>query len=150
MVVGSFDPQSKNDTSEVKAADMAELLATARQLNDRSLVGKLPEQWAEGLGLSQLSQARLAAVATHAPGKGGADWARAGQELPDEDVVSLIRLFTLAESNLPGWESGAKSPVVPLAALLRQRDAYPKGLTAWIKANTDNRFLPYGSLMDRL
>jgi hypothetical protein len=39
---------------------------------------------------------------------------------------------------------------VPLVALLKSRAAYPSELTRWIKTNTSNRFLPYGSLMDRL
>ncbi len=150
MAVGSFDPRSNTHTSEIKAADMAELLGAARKLNQGSAAEQVDGAWAEDLGLSQLSQARLAALALHAPGKGGADWAVAGESLEDADVVGLIRLFTLAEQQLPGWESGAKSPVVPLAALLRKRNAYPNDLTAWIKANTNNRFLPYGSLMDRL
>ena len=40
--------------------------------------------------------------------------------------------------------------MIPLVRELKRRGAYPAELTAWIKANTDNRFLPYGNLMDRL
>lgn len=71
----------------------------------------------------------------------------------DEDpleLVAWIRFFTLAEARLPGFEAGAKSPVIPLARALRQRGAYPADLTAWIRAHSDNRFLPHGSLLDRL
>ena len=48
------------------------------------------------------------------------------------------------------WKADAKSAVVPLVRALKQRKAYDKALTGWIKANTDNKFLPHGSLMDRL
>jgi len=51
---------------------------------------------------------------------------------------------------LPGFELGARSPVIALVRLLKQRGEYPDDLTGWVKANTDNRFLPYGSLLDRL
>ncbi len=150
MAVGSFDPNSSNHTSEIKPADIAELLGAAQRLNEHSTAASVDSEWAAKLGLNQLAIARLAPLASHGPGKGGADWSAAAIELPDADIVSLIRLFTLAEPQLPGWEAGAKSPVVPLAAILRKRDGYPDGLTKWIKTNTTNRFLPYGSLMDRL
>ncbi len=138
MAVGSFDPSNKNSTSDVNGADLLEFSRASQSLE------------AEKFGLDELAIARLAPLARHAPGSGGADWALVAESMDDSAIVDLIRLFTLAESRLAGWESGAKSPVVALAALLRQRDAYPKELTSWIKANTSNRFLPYGSLMDRL
>lgn len=138
MTVGSFDPSNKNSTSAVNSADLLDLSRASETLE------------AEDFGLDELAIARLAPVARHAPGAGGPDWGAEAESMADAAIIGLIRLFTLAESRLAGWESGAKSPVVPLAALLRDRGAYPKELTAWIKANTSNRFLPYGSLMDRL
>jgi hypothetical protein len=68
----------------------------------------------------------------------------------DARLIRLVRFFTLAEMRLPGWEAGARSPVIRIVAELKRRDAYPNELTAWIKANTTNRFLPYGSLAERL
>ena len=71
----------------------------------------------------------------------------------DQNSVRLLgwlRALTLAEETVPGCEAGAKSPVIGLARLLRERGDYPADLTAWIKAVSSNRFLPYGSLLDRL
>jgi len=68
----------------------------------------------------------------------------------DARLVRLVKFFTVAEMRLPGWEAGARSPVIRIVAELKRRNAYPKDLTAWIKANTTNRFLPYGSLAERL
>jgi hypothetical protein len=83
--------------------------------------------------------------------KGGSDiWPGPAEALSAAELIALVRLFTLAESRLPAWEAGARSPVVPLVKLLRARESYPAELTAWIKANTENRFLPYGSLLERL
>ena len=77
-------------------------------------------------------------------------WDAAARNEDGQELVAWIRFFTLAEARLPGFEAGAKSPVIPLARVLRQRGEYPPDLTAWIRAHSDNRFLPHGSLLDRL
>lgn len=77
-------------------------------------------------------------------------WAERVDSAPSDDLVAWIRFLTLAETRLPGFEAGARSPVIPIARVLRARGDYPEDLNAWIRANSDNRFLPYGSLVDRL
>jgi hypothetical protein len=75
-----------------------------------------------------------------------ADWAAAVDSCSDDDIIHLIRFFTLAEK-LPGWEAAEKSPVIPLAKTLRSRGIrLDKELLKWIRASSDNRFLPYGPL----
>ena len=69
---------------------------------------------------------------------------------PSPRLVGWARALTLAEETIPGCEGSAKSPVIALARLLRSRGDYPHDLTPWIKRVSSNRFLPYGSLMDRL
>ena len=69
---------------------------------------------------------------------------------PSPRLVGWARALTLAEETIPGCEAGAKSPVIALARMLRARGDYPHDLTPWIKRLSSNRFLPYGSLMDRL
>ena len=69
---------------------------------------------------------------------------------PSPRLVGWARALTLAEETIPGCEGGAKSPVIALARLLRSRGDYPHDLTPWIKRVSSNRFLPYGSLLDRL
>ena len=100
-------------------------------------------------GLGPTEAGELAPLARHRPNVAG-DWAAAAEGLGDADIERLIRLFTLAESRLSGWEAGDASPVIPLVRELKRRGAYPRELHSWIKANTENRFLPYGNLMDRL
>lgn len=78
------------------------------------------------------------------------DWTPLLAKASDERLVALVKFFTLAEMRLPGWEALARSPVIPLVAELKRRGRYPTELTTWIKANTTNRFLPYGSLLDKL
>ena len=132
MSVESFDPGALALRLDERV--LAELLAAA---------GRLEE---EAFGLPAERVAALSGIARQ---DGKTDWRQAAAGLGTDDIVALIRLFTLGE-RLPGWEAGPRSPVIPLVAVLRERDAYPHDLTAWIKANTGNRFLPYGSLLDRL
>ena len=73
-------------------------------------------------------------------------WHAAAESLPDDELLHLIRFFAVAE-NLPGWEAGANSPVIPLAKILRQRGArLDKPLLQWLREVNDNRYLPYGPL----
>ena len=88
--------------------------------------------------------AALAPAITHV------GWSAVAQDLSTEDLVALIRLFTLGEGQFSSWRAGAKSAVIKLARVMKARKEMTPELTAWIKANTDNRFLPYGDLMDRL
>ena len=132
MSVETFDPGSAEPV--MTEHDLARLLAAAGELA------------VERFGLTPEETDRMAPLVR----QGAVDWPAAAGNLSDDQVVSLIRLFTLAESVFPNWESGAKSPVIPLVAELKRRGAFSQDLTRWIKANTGNRFLPYGSLMDRL
>ena len=68
-----------------------------------------------------------------------------------QELEALVRLFTVIEQQ-PGFEAGSKSPVIALARRLRPQldaDAFAE-LVRWIRAHSDNRFLPHGSLQDRL
>ena len=73
-------------------------------------------------------------------------WQDAAAAMEDEDILQLIRCLAVAE-NLPGWEAGAKSPVIPLAKILRSRGRrLDKDMLRWLRQVSDNRFLPYGPL----
>ncbi|MCB1691721.1 MAG: hypothetical protein KDI19_03090 [Pseudomonadales bacterium] len=69
------------------------------------------------------------------------------QALDDAELDALVRFFTLAEMQFTGWDGGKDSPVIPLVKILKSRDAFGADLRKWIKANSDNRFLPYGSAL---
>ena len=74
------------------------------------------------------------------------DWLAAAANLNDDEVLQLLRFFAVAE-NLPGWEAGPKSPVIPLAKTLRKRGVrLDKIQLQWLRDVNKNRFLPYGPL----
>jgi hypothetical protein len=137
MTVESWDPGGSG--AELTPAALDLLQNAARRLEEPDF------------GLDAQQVRALAPVARQARrAKPGADWAEAAEALSADAIVALIRLFTLAESRLPGWESGDCSPVVPLVTSLKRRGSFPSELTGWIKANSDNRFLPHGNILDRL
>ena len=98
----------------------------------------------ETLALSELDVRRLAPLVTHA------GWAERAGSLDDAQLVALIRLFTLGERDFGGWQAGEKSAVVPLVRELKSRGVFTTELSRWVKAHTDNKFLPHGSLADLL
>jgi hypothetical protein len=132
LSVGSYDPSAT--ALSLSPSVVAELLSAARQLDEPNF------------GLAEQRVVELAPLARQGD---RSDWRVMATSLDEAELENLIRLFTLAE-HLPGWSAQAQSPVIPLARELKARDRYPEVLTGWIKSHTDNRFLPYGSLMDRL
>ena len=131
MSVGAWNPSAQ--VTELSAAVLTELTSLADHLNE------------EDFGLSPDDIDRLAGVA-HAD---RVDWQAAAGELDGPELIALVRLYTLAEGRFLSWKAGANSPVVVLAKALRDRGAWPADLTAWIKRHSDNKFLPYGSLLAR-
>lgn len=139
---------SENKTGGVASWDPA--APGMHTLDDKALASFLAAAQAvesdpKGFGLTQSDVTALAALASDA-----APWKLRAASMDSTELVSLIRLFTLAEDRLSGWQAGAKSPVIAMARVLRERGEFPQELLSWIKANTSNKFLPYGSLMDRL
>ena len=135
MSVDTFDPSQFNAKQKPIAAD---LLAQAVEL----ATSAVPEDCEVHLSQEQVNL--LAPLLQHPC------WNDVAAELDDAAIVSLIRFFTLGEMGHPAWKAEAKSPVVALVRVLKKRKAMPGDLVAWIKANTTNRFLPHGDLMDLL
>ncbi len=76
------------------------------------------------------------------------NWQPAVNAYSVEQIIHLIRFFTLAETKLPDCEAGDKSPVISLGKVLKSRGLrIEKDLLLWIRANSNNRFLPHGSIL---
>ena len=65
--------------------------------------------------------------------------------LESGELESLARLFTMLERDLSGWEGGKFCPVIYIVKELRKRGESISELKRWIKTNSTNRYLPYGS-----
>jgi hypothetical protein len=134
MALGTWDPKlaSQSGALELQPALLRQLIEFDREDKLAQLEQLLGSDDKQRLsGLMTLDHAQ---------------WRAAAGPLPDADLLHLIRFFAVAE-NLPGWEAGAKSPVIPLARLLRDRGArLDKSLLQWLRGVNDNRYLPYGPL----
>ncbi len=135
MSVESWDPQAEKDKTSILDE---QVLARLIRACDQQVEDKFGLSDAEIEQYAALMQLPLAS------------WHSPVENLEPVRLISLIKFFTLAEQHLKGWEAGARSPVIAIAKILRGQSAYPDDLTAWIRANSNNRFLPHGSLMDRL
>lgn len=133
MTVESFDPNAIGGALDQTV--VSDLLAAAANLDPTA-----PEAW----DLDAAEAARLSFTATHS------GWVDQVASLDDDALRRLIYLFTLAEQTVPGWQAGDKSPVIVMVRALKNRGTYSVELTRWIKAHTDNKFLPHGSLADLL
>ena len=67
-----------------------------------------------------------------------------------ELLIGWIKALTLLERDVTGFELGDKSPVITLHRILKSRNDLPDDLNDWIKQHTNNRFLPYGNLFERI
>ena len=130
MTVNTFDPSTLNAPAD--ESPLAQLCAMGAAFT------------ADVLTLSEQQVERFAPLATIV------DWAERAEALSDAEITGLIRIFTLGEMAYSNWAAGEKSPVVPLVKALKSRGSYDSALTSWIKAHTTNKFLPHGSLLDRL
>jgi len=134
MSLGTWDPSLASSNAEnLLSADTLDRLIGYDRENQLHQLDEL---------LSSDEQQRLAALmkVDHEA------WRGVAEPLADAAVIHLLRFFAVAE-NLPGWEAGAQSPVIPLARVLRKRGArLDKPMLQWLREVNDNRFLPYGPL----
>lgn len=76
------------------------------------------------------------------------NWQPLLANLSAAQLVNLMRLATLAEQHLTGCEAGEQSVVIHAFRHHRQHHGQPdRDLVRWIKAQSDNRFLPYGPVL---
>ena len=134
MALGSWDPDAEKAASDLHI-DLHQLQRFIR--------------WARGDQLDQLATLLSGDERQTLSGlmhMDGSHWQQVAESHNDDDLLQLIRFFTIAEA-LPGWEAGETSPVIPLAKSLRQRGTrLDREYLQWIRAHSKNRFLPYGPL----
>jgi hypothetical protein len=134
MSLGSWDPKVEAQSTELLLE--SDLLRRLIAYSDEEKLTQLEQL------LNASDKQRLAGLMKIDP----LIWQTAAEPLLENDLLHLIRFFAVAE-NLPGWEAGATSPVIPLAKILRQRGVrLDKSLLKWLREVNDNRYLPYGPL----
>ncbi|MFC6634635.1 hypothetical protein [Microbulbifer taiwanensis] len=134
MSVGAWEPQkpSAQDSSDGEISRALLLRCLSAGQSPTPLGESLPQEDRQASHLMRLPLQR---------------WLEESEHWDNQQLWQLIQFFTLAEMQLPGWDAGADSPVIPLAKALRRRQApLSREQLLWIRQNSDNRYLPYGPL----
>ncbi|WP_226667801.1 hypothetical protein [Microbulbifer aggregans] len=134
MSVGAWEPEDLESNK------------SSRQELDKAILEKL----INAMGEESESVTTLDAELTGAnwlAGLPAQQWLEEAKTMDPASIWALIRFFTMAEMQLPDWQGGAESPVIPLAKSLRQRKLpLSREQLLWIRQHSDNRYLPYGPL----
>ncbi|NNC55905.1 MAG: hypothetical protein HKO07_09320 [Pseudomonadales bacterium] len=134
MTTGSWDPESGTSTAgaELDAQLLGRLLTIAESGSLDALEALMTPDDVKRSAIMQLPLT---------------SWETALENYNNAQLLALIRFFTLAEMQLPGWQAGEKSPVIAINRLLKGRGhKLEKPLLQWIRQNSDNRFLPNGPI----
>ncbi|MBB6520778.1 hypothetical protein [Pseudoteredinibacter isoporae] len=135
MSVESWDPNA--DAQKKSYALNHEVL-----LNIIAQRQKLPEQ-----PISEYFDAEELQIHSAMMKQDRESWLAAVGSFSEPQLLSLIEFLTLAEKQISSWQAGADSPVIYIVKFMRQNKMpLSKDMLLWIKANSDNRFLPNGPL----
>ncbi len=135
MAVGSWNPESNssNINIPVDVALVQRLLAIAES-------GKLDNLDRAMTAEDQQQNAIMQADAS--------EWEKVLKNYSEEQLISLVRFFTVVEVQLSHWVGANKSPVIRINNILKKRGSkLSKEMLIWIRENSNNRFIPNGAVL---
>lgn len=133
MTIESWSPTSNSSGKTVDTQLLQRFLniANNNQLDDLNEV--LSDEEKQQSGIMHADQAA---------------WEKAVKMLDNDQLIALIRFFTLAEEQLSGWHAGSESPVIAINQVLKSRGhKLDRDLLMWIRQNSTNRFIPNGAIL---
>lgn len=75
-------------------------------------------------------------------------WRPSVEQLEPEQRLNLATFYVIAEGKLSGWEARDKNPAIWIYRYLKKTKQLPeKEIIKALKSKTDNRFIPYGSVL---
>jgi hypothetical protein len=133
MAIGSWTPEKEKVTLSIDTQWLQQCIA----LSSSDKLELLPAPFSEE------EQQKYAVFMRVAPEQ----WQVAVANFSNDELVDLIRFFTRAEKLISGWDAGKESPAIWINKALRKRgEKLSRDMLLWIRANTDNRFIPNGGL----
>ena len=133
MAIGSWTPEKEKDTLNIDKSWLQQCIALSRNEQLELLPAPFSEQ----------EQQKYSAFMRFS----AEQWQAAVADVNNDDLVDLIRFFTRAEKLISGWDAGKESPAIWINKVLRKRgEKLSRDMLLWIRANTDNRFIPNGGL----
>lgn len=133
MSVGNWNPDNQQTDRTIDPAWLARCVT----LSGDSELAKLPEPFTD-------QETQYYSALMRQPAE---VWMAAVDDLENDELVALIRFFTVAEKRISGWEAGASSPAIWINRVLKRRGGrLSTEQLRWIREHTDNRFIPNGGL----
>ncbi len=133
MSIGSWTPETEKAAISIDKAWLKRCIT----LSDEASLSALPAPFTDE-GLQRYSPVMRLTLAP---------WQEAVADLSNDELIALIRFFTVAEERISGWDAGAESPAIWINKVLRQRgEKLSVETLRWIRANSSNRFIPNGGL----
>jgi hypothetical protein len=134
MAVGEWQPGTEGPASTIDRQQLGTLIAISQRQQLQELSQQLDPSQQQWLGAAMRG--------------GDSAWLHAADDCEAAELVHLIKALTIAEMQIPGCSLGAKSPVIALNRLLKQRGSkLSRDDLAWIKQHSDNRFIPNGPVL---
>ena len=135
MTIGSWNPTDGTETVTYRVSG---------DLLQRCIAFAVADNWQE----LPAWERQLPSGSNQVMKLGAHDWQDVLTPLAEGALLQLVRFFTLIEQQLPHWHGGDKSPVIWISRLLKKRGTpLSRETVLWIKANSDNRFLPNGPVL---
>lgn len=97
--------------------------------------------------LKQLSESDIQLVESfkNAPKEA---WLKAIEGVPAEKIKDLCVFFTVGEMEFPSWSFASNNPAIFFIKYLKStNNSLEKDFIRWLKKQTDNRYIPYGSAL---
>ena len=133
MSIGSWTPETEKAAISIDTHWLKRCVA----LSDDASLSALPAPFTD----EELQRHSVVMRLSLAP------WQEAVADFSNDELIALIRFFTMAEERISGWDAGAESPAIWLNKILRQRgEKLSVEMLRWIRANSSNRFIPNGGL----
>lgn len=75
-------------------------------------------------------------------------WEHALVDYSNDQLIDLIKFFTLVEVQIAHWVGAHHSPAIAINNILKSRgQKLDKSVLTWIRKNTNNRFIPNGAVL---
>ena len=136
-MIEQWQPASASNASLPKADQLQQLPAAL--VNSDSAEPSINES---ALDAALLQQAKLWTQLNEE------QWADGWGDLDDQTLWNIALFYVLAEQQLDDWQLADKNPAIWVFRMLKKRGTQvPKDQIKAIKKLTDNRFIPYGSVL---
>ncbi|MBD2859691.1 hypothetical protein IB286_11825 [Spongiibacter sp. KMU-158] len=133
MSIGSWTPENEKAKLEIEP----EWLRRCLSLSGDAALAALPSPFTEA------EQQQYSAFMRFSP----EHWQQAVASFSNDELRTLMRFFAVAEWRISGWDAGDQSPVIWINRVLRQRgEKLTREELLWLRANSENRFIPNGAL----